>query len=57
MTDYKSMYEDLFKAVTEAIEILKEAQIRAEHTYITTAEPIVDLSDEIDIAYIAEYEC
>ena len=57
MTDYKSMYEDLFKAVTEAIEILKEAQIRAEHTYITTAEPIVDLSDEVDIAYAIEYEC
>ena len=57
MTDYKSMYEDLFKATTEAIEILKEAQIRAEHTYITTTDPIIDLCDEIDDVYAIEHEC
>lgn len=39
MTDYKSMYTDLFKAVTESIEILKQAQIKAENTYIDTSEP------------------
>ena len=57
MTDYKTMYTDLFKAVTEAIDILKEAQVRAEHTYITPTEPIIDLSDERDVVYADGYEC
>ena len=38
MPDYKKMYTDLFKSVTQAIEILKQAQIDAEETYINSSE-------------------
>lgn len=38
MPDYKSMYQDLFKKVTEAIEILQQAQIEAEEKYILSSE-------------------
>ena len=38
MPDYKSMYQDLFKKVTEAIEILQQAQIDAEEKYILSSE-------------------
>ena len=38
MPDYKKMYTDLLKSVTQAIEILKQAQIDAEETYINSSE-------------------
>lgn len=37
MPDYKAMYLDLFNAVTDAIEMLGEAQRKAEETYINTS--------------------
>ena len=38
MPDYKAMYLSLFNSVTDAIEILTEAQKKAEETYINSAE-------------------
>ena len=38
MPDYKNMYKNLFNAVTEAIEILQQAQIDAEEMYIDSSE-------------------
>ena len=38
MPDYKNMYRNLFKSVTEAIGILQQAQIEAEEMYIDSAE-------------------
>ena len=38
MPDYKNMYRNLFKSVTEAIGILQQAQIDAEEMYIDSAE-------------------
>ena len=55
MADYKTMYTDLFNAVTEAIEILKDAQINAEKTYIETRDidkdtisPFLSMGDFVD---------
>ena len=55
MADYKTMYTDLFNAVTEAIEILKYAQIKAEKTYIETSDidkdtisPFLSMGDFVD---------
>ena len=57
MADYKTMYTDLFNAVTEAIEILKYAQIKAEKTYIETSDidkdtisPFLSMGDFVDYA-------
>ena len=38
MPDYKTMYNELFKAVTEAIDILQKAQIECEEIYINSSE-------------------
>lgn len=38
MPDYKTMYYKLFNAVTDSIEILKQAQLEAEELYITSSE-------------------
>ena len=38
MPDYKAMYLNLFNSVTDAINILREAQIKAEELYITSSE-------------------
>ena len=38
MPDYKTMYKELFKAVTEAIDILQKAQIECEEIYINSSE-------------------
>lgn len=57
MADYKTMYEDLFNSVTTAIEILQEAQINAENTYINTTSPSFEPPAVVDDVYIAEYEC
>ena len=38
MPDYKNMYKTLFNAITETIEILKEAQIKTEEMYILSSE-------------------
>lgn len=34
MSDYKAMYLSLFNSVTDAIEILKTAQIKCEEIYL-----------------------
>ena len=44
MPDYKAMYLSLFNSVTDAIEILSEAQKKAEEIYINSCEN--DKSDE-----------
>jgi hypothetical protein len=38
MPDYKDMYLNLFNSVTDAIEILTEAQKKAEEIYINSSE-------------------
>ncbi len=38
MPDYKAMYLDLFNSVTKAVEILCDAQKRAEELYINSNE-------------------
>ena len=38
MADFKKMYYDLFNSITDAIEILKKAQIKAEEEYINEEE-------------------
>ena len=38
MPDYKKMYANLFNAVTDVIEILKQAQIETENIYIDSSE-------------------
>ncbi|MDO5479568.1 MAG: hypothetical protein Q4G23_10450 [Clostridia bacterium] len=38
MPDYKKMYTKLFNSVTDAIEILKQAQIETEEIYINSSE-------------------
>ena len=38
MPDYEKMYKKLFNKVTDAIEILKEAQIETEEIYINSSE-------------------
>lgn len=47
MPDYKFMYLSLFNSVTDAIEILKAAQIKCENTYIETDNnpPVLKLVD------------
>ena len=37
MPDYKTMYLNLFNSVTDAIEILSEAQRKAEETFINSS--------------------
>ena len=38
MPDYKTMYYKLFNAVTDAVEILQQAQSEAEERYIESSE-------------------
>ncbi len=38
MPDYKTMYLNLFRSVTDAVEILSEAQRKAEETFINSSE-------------------
>jgi len=38
MADYKKMYIDLFNSVTDAINILQEAQERAEEKFVESSE-------------------
>ena len=43
MADYKTMYYKLFNAITDAVEILQNAQAETEEMYINTPEnkPII----------------
>ena len=43
MPDYKTMYLNLFNSVTDAIEILSEAQKKAEEIFINSSEEEEDL--------------
>ena len=38
MADYKEMYLKLFRAVTQATDILKEAQLECEEIYVYSSE-------------------
>ena len=38
MTDYKTMYYKLFNAITDAVEILQQAQKETEEIYINTSD-------------------
>ena len=38
MADYKEMYLKLFRAVTQATDILKEAQLECEEIYVNSSE-------------------
>ena len=46
MPDYKAMYLSLFNSVTDAIEILTEAQKKVEEMYINSAENEKDVEEE-----------
>lgn len=39
MADYKKMYVRLFRAVTQSIELLQEAQQDCEELYLSASEP------------------
>ena len=39
MADYKKMYIRLFRAVTQSIELLQEAQQDCEELYLSASEP------------------
>jgi hypothetical protein len=56
MTDYKGMYIDLFKSVTEAVEILKQAQAKSENTYIDTSTADYELMTESELADIVNHK-
>ena len=49
MPNYKEMYRKLFIAVTQATEILKEAQIECEELYINSSEDDDDKVKEFKI--------
>ncbi len=51
MTNYKKLYFQLFNAVTDAIDGLKQAQIDAEDAYIEDGE-----NDEIDASKIKKFK-
>lgn len=53
MPDYKEMYRILFNAMTEAIFILQEAQLKCEELYIE-AEPEADRQTIIKLREITE---
>lgn len=43
MPDYKQMYLELFRATTEAIELLQRAQIKTEEIYLSSEAQIIPL--------------
>ena len=43
MADYAEMYETLFRAITRAMSILKDAQIKAEEMYISSDDQVLTL--------------
>ena len=45
MADYKKMYLQMYNAITDAIEILKEAQIKAEEEFIESEDKPIELSE------------
>ena len=49
MPNYKEMYRKLFIAVTQATEILKEAQLECEELYINSSEDDDDKVKEFKI--------
>ena len=48
MPDYKAMYLSLFNSVTDAIEILCEAQKKAEELYMSSSEKDEETTEEND---------
>ncbi len=49
MPNYKEMYRKLFIAVTQATEILKEAQLECEELYINSSEDEEDKVKEFKV--------
>ena len=45
MADYKKMYLQMYNAITDAIEILKQAQIKAEEEFIESGDKPVEMSE------------
>ena len=43
MADYAEMYGTLFRAMTRAMSILKDAQIKAEEMYISSDDQVLKL--------------
>jgi len=41
--DYKAMYDRLYNRVSQAIEVLQQAQIESENTFITDKLPVDQL--------------
>ena len=50
MVDYKSMYFDLFNSVTDAINILQEAQFNGEKEYLLSVEEVKKAAEELNVA-------
>lgn len=48
MADYKLMYEHLFNAVTDVIEILQKAQQKTEDIYIENEYKVTNLTIDED---------
>lgn len=46
MADYKTMYYQLAGNVADAIELLTQAQCKAEDTYLNSSEPKITLLQE-----------
>ena len=44
MPDYQKMYIELFNAFTDAIEILRRAQIKTEEIYVSSQEPPIEIA-------------
>ena len=49
MADYAEMYGTLFRAVTKAMSILEDAQIKAEEMYISSDDQVLTLLPGSDI--------
>ncbi len=41
MADYSKMYDTLFNAVTDAITILQNAQLKTEEQYVESGDPAI----------------
>ena len=46
MEDYKKMYYELFNKITDVIENLKQIQVEAEETFITSGENLSAVTDK-----------
>lgn len=54
MSDYKEMYKIMFQAMTKAIYILQEAQVKCEELYIENSKDEVSREEIFKIRQISE---